>query len=79
MVIRGGAETVAGGAPMAQERPTERQAINPASADGTKVGKRYIDAAGTVELLCLKAGQGTLSIDGVVLQVKEAKPLPFSD
>jgi len=64
---------------MAQERPTERQAINPASADGTKVGKRYIDAAGTVELLCLKAGQGTLSIDGVVLQVKEAKPLPSSD
>jgi hypothetical protein len=68
-----------GGSPMLEERPAQRAAINPAFAQGTKIGKRYVDAAGTSELLCVKPGQGTLSIGGVALQLKEAKPLPSSD
>jgi hypothetical protein len=36
-------------------------------------------AAGTVELLCVKAGQGSLSIAGVRLKIKDAKTLPSSD
>jgi hypothetical protein len=80
MVIRGGDALVhCGGAPMAAERPAERGVINPAFAGGTKIGKRYVDAAGTVELLCVKPGQGSLSIGGLALQPKEAKPLPSSD
>ena len=43
------------------------------------MGKRYVDAAGTVELLCVKPGKGTLAADGVALLLKEAKPLPASD
>jgi hypothetical protein len=80
MVIRGGAEAVAcGRVPMAQDRAAELLAINRAFAKRTKVGKRYTDAAGTVELLCLKAGQGSLSICGAALHIKAAKPLPSSD
>ena len=81
MVIRGGGDMVVacGGTAMAEGRPAERGAINPSFAEGTKVGKRYVDAAGTVEVLCVKPGQGSLSLDGVALLVKDAKPLPSSD
>jgi hypothetical protein len=80
MVIRA-ADAVAecGGSPMVDERPAQRGVINPEFAQGTKIGKRYVNAAGTCELLCVKPGQGSLSIDGVALQIKEAKPLPSSD
>ena len=80
MVIRGtGAVVECGGSPMAEERPAQRVSINPAFAQGTRIGKRYVDAAGTLELLCVKQGQGSLSIGGVPLQLKDAKPLPASD
>ena len=80
MVIRAADVVVeCGGAPMVEARPEAKGAINPSFADGTKMGKRYVDAAGTIELLCVKAGQGSLSIGGVALQPKEAKPLPSSD
>jgi hypothetical protein len=80
MVIRAGAAVVeCGGSPMAEERPAERANVSPAFAAGTKIGKRYVDAAGTVELLCVKPGQGSLSLGGVALVLKEAKPLPSSD
>jgi hypothetical protein len=80
MVIRASEAVVdCGGKPMKEERPAERDAIDPGFAEGTKMGKRYVDAAGTLELLCVKAGQGSLSIDGVALQTKDAKPLPSSD
>jgi len=80
MVIRVGSGIFeCGGAPMAEERPTERGVLNPAFADGSKVGKRYMDAEGGAELLCVKAGQGSLSSGMVALHVKDAKPLPSSD
>lgn len=80
MVIRGSNVTVeCGGVTMAEERPAERKPISPEFAEGTKIGKRYVDAAGTVELLCVKAGQGSLAIGGTKLQLKDAKPLPSSD
>jgi hypothetical protein len=80
MVIRGsGIVLECGGAPMAQERPAERGALAPGWDKGTLIGKRYVDTAGNVELLCVKPGQGSLSIGGVPLQLKDAKPLPASD
>jgi hypothetical protein len=80
MVVRAADAVVeCGGLPMTEEKPAERKPVNPAFADGTKIGKRYVDAAGTIELLCVKAGQGSLSIAGQALKVKDAKPLPASD
>jgi len=80
MVIRGADVVVeCGGAPMVEQSPAERRPINPAFAQGTRIGKRYVDAAGKIELLCVKPGQGSLSLDGAALQLKDAKPLPSSD
>ena len=80
MVVRAADVVIeCGGLPMTEEKPAERKPVNPGFADGTKIGKRYVDAAGTIELLCVKAGQGSLSIAGQALKVKDAKPLPASD
>jgi len=43
------------------------------------VGKRYVDADSGLEVLCVKAGKGALSLDGRPLALKEAKALPASD
>lgn len=80
MVIKGAGLVVeCGGKPMAEDKPATLGEVDPAFAEGTKIGKRYVDAAGSVELLCTKAGKGSLSIGGVALQTKDAKPLPSSD
>ena len=80
MVIRGSNLSIeCGGQPMAEDRPAQRPDLNPAFATGTLIGKRYVNAAATVELLCVKPGKGTLAIDGVPLAIKDAKPLPSSD
>lgn len=67
-----------GGAPMAEDAVGDGTAAD-GLADGTIMGKRYVDAAGTIELLCVKPGKGSLALDGVVLTTKDAKPLPASD
>ena len=81
MVIRGSGDisVECGGQPMAEEKPAEAGEVSPDFAEGTNMGKRYVDEAGTVELLCVKPGKGSLSIDGKALQLKDAKPLPSSD
>jgi hypothetical protein len=80
MVIRCGEGAIeCGGAPMAEKKPNEAGAVDPAFAQGTLIGKRYVDADGKFELLCVKPGKGSLSVNGVALTVREAKPLPASD
>jgi hypothetical protein len=54
-------------------------AINPDAAKGTALGKRYVNEAGDLELLCTKPGDGSLGANGEILVLKEAKPLPSSD
>jgi hypothetical protein len=46
---------------------------------GTLLGKRYVHEASGLELLCVKAGAGTLSVDHEPLPLKRAKQLPASD
>ncbi len=53
--------------------------LDPDQKQGTQMGKRYTDAAGDIEVLCTKPGEGGLAVDGVPLEVKGAKPLPSSD
>jgi hypothetical protein len=45
----------------------------------TQLGKRYTDAADTLEVLCTRGGAGELSLAGDPLVLKGAKPLPSSD
>ena len=49
------------------------------SPDGILLGKRYSDGATGLEVLCTKAGEGSLALNGESLLLKEAKPLPSSD
>jgi hypothetical protein len=53
--------------------------LDPAQASGSLIGKRYVDAEERYELLCTKGGEGSLALNGVALQVKQAKALPSSD
>lgn len=46
---------------------------------GTAIGKRYVDSAGTIELLVTKPGEGVPAVGGELLTIKDAKPLPASD
>jgi hypothetical protein len=54
-------------------------APQPGLDEGTLLGKRYGGPDAPVELLCVKAGAGTLAAGGVVLEQRSAKPLPASD
>jgi hypothetical protein len=83
MVIAAPATDVAlncGGAPMigAKEDAAGGE-VDATFADGTLLGKRYVNDAGDLELLCIKPGDGSLAVDGVALGLKEAKPLPSTD
>lgn len=80
MVIKGKDLVVeCGGQAMVDKAPAEKGPLDTNFADGTKVGKRYVNADGSVELLCVKAGEGSLAIGGEALATKDAKPLPSSD
>jgi hypothetical protein len=69
-----------GGVAMAApgEVATAAQA-DPSLMGGTQIGKRYVDEADTIQVLCTKAGSGTLALDGKPLVIQAAKPLPASD
>ena len=80
MVIRCDADIVeCGGAPMAEAKPAEPGVLDTEHAKGTLMGKRYVNTQGTCELLCVKAGEGSLAVNGVALAIRDAKPLPASD
>ena len=80
MVIRSAGGTIeCGGAPMAEAKPAEPLPLAADFSAGTLMGKRYVDADAQYELLCVKPGKGSLSVDGTALVTKDAKPLPASD
>jgi hypothetical protein len=59
----------------------ERPGAQPdaALADGTLLGKRYADEATGLQVLCTKAGTGTITVDGRRATIMTPKPLPASD
>jgi hypothetical protein len=59
--------------------PVAPLSSNDGADAATLIGKRYVDATETVELLCTSSGVGALSCDGARMTVKAAKPLPASD
>ena len=70
-----------GGHPMVAQNaePPSGLTLDPDQAGGTPIGKRYADNDSGLEVLCTKAGEGSLTIDGAPLLLKDAKPLPSSD
>jgi hypothetical protein len=53
--------------------------LDPLFAQGSLIGKRLADEESGIEVLVTKAGAGSLAVNGVVIPLKEAKPLPSSD
>ncbi|WP_329539071.1 hypothetical protein [Streptomyces sp. NBC_01358] len=82
IVIRAPEEEVGtiacGGATMV---PAQSVPAQPASggAPGALIGKRYVDDADTLELLCTASGGGELTYDGAPLTIRAPKALPASD
>jgi hypothetical protein len=70
----GGVAMTAPGAP-ASSAP----APDPSMMGGTQIGKRYVDQADTIQVLCTKTGDGTLALNGEPLLIQSARPLPASD
>ena len=81
MAPQGDTAVTCGGAPMVPlgEDPPDGQTLSDDAAEGTQIGKRYVNEAGDLELLCTKPGKGSLGTGGAALTVKGAKPLPSSD
>jgi hypothetical protein len=53
--------------------------INPDHAVGIVIGKRYITEDEALEVLCVKAGEGSLAVGGNLLLQKDTKKLPKTD
>jgi hypothetical protein len=82
VVIRAPAERrpliACGGSPMVPAASAQQPPSGEAGT-ATLIGKRYVDATTTVELLCTSSGSGVLTCDGAPMPLKTAKPLPASD
>ena len=62
----------------ADARP-EGLSLSADHAAGCAAGKRFVDQDTGLEVLCTKAGAGSLSVDGRPIGATEAKKLPASD
>ena len=81
MAPQGDVDVTCGGASMvdlAADSPAG-QSLSEDAAEGTQIGKRYVNEAADLEVLCTKPGKGSLGAGDSVLTVKGAKPLPSSD
>jgi hypothetical protein len=81
-------ELTCGGNPMSANAPAADSAAGQAVAGGqggdggdggTLLGKRYVDEATGLEVLCTRPGSGKLAANGRDLTIKAPKALPASD
>jgi hypothetical protein len=74
-------DVTCGGEPMvALDAPAPpRRAAREGCDGGAVLGKRYVDDAAGLELLCTKAGAGALGLGQALLAMASTKPLPASD
>jgi len=72
-------EVTCGGAPLIAMSDDGGGEIAEDAKGGTQIGKRYVNEAGDLEILCTKPGDGSLAAGGAELNIKGAKPLPSSD
>lgn len=63
----------------ASDAPQEKQPAASALLGGTAMGKRYSEAESGIQVLCVAAGEGTLTINGHPLEIEAPKQLPSSD
>ena len=61
------------------EMPPDGLTITGDARGGTQLGKRYVSEEAGLEILCTKAGEGSLSLNDRQLDIQGAKALPSSD
>ena len=71
-------EIFCGGSPMEVGDPVALKELQ-GENNGTLVGKRYTDESETMEFLCTRGGEGSISVSGHKIGIKAAKKLPSSD
>ncbi len=71
--------TCGGSAMVEAGTAAEKGTIDSDHANGVQIGKRYVDADGTLEVLGIKPGEGSLALDGEQLLLKDSKKLPKTD
>ena len=82
MIIAAPSEDVeikCGGEPMSQGEDGNGGSVHQDHADGSVIGKRYTNEEGSLEVLCVKAGEGSLWAGGAAMKVKGATKLPKTD
>ncbi|NIB38015.1 hypothetical protein HBA55_00380 [Pseudomaricurvus alkylphenolicus] len=81
MVVKGSGEVDlrCGGASMVNATEQGEGQLNADFSAGSLVGKRYTTEDAAIELLCTKAGEGSLSLGEAPLGIKQAQTLPSSD
>lgn len=83
VVVRAPAEPVdlrCGGQPMVVAGETSGEvALDATQAAGTELGKRYGDDDLNLQVLCIKAGDGSLAVGDRTLLRSDTKALPSSD
>ena len=82
MVVKGSGVTITcGGVPMLGDGESAPADAAPDQEHMYKclMGKRYVSEDETLEVLCIKAGEGSFGVDGQMLLGKETKRLPSSD
>jgi len=72
-------DVTCGGLPMQTEEAAEKSSMSGDAGEGSLVGKRYVNEAETMEFLCTRGGKGNISVNGIALEIKQAKRLPSSD
>ena len=70
-----------GGVPMSTEAevPVDASQANEEHMYDCLIGKRYVNQGDSIELLCVKSGDGSLYCNGEELMTKDTKKLPSSD
>ena len=82
MIVKGAGEAsiTCGGVPMLDvDEPTDGAEAVAEEMNGCQVGKRYVNDDQSLEVLCIKPGEGSLAVAGAPMAVKQAKKLPSSD
>lgn len=72
-------EITCGGEPMGQGADADGGSVHQDHADGSVIGKRYTNEDGSLEVLCVKAGEGSLWAGGAAMKIKDATKLPKTD
>lgn len=76
----GDVDLTCGGVPLiAKGTQAPEVEADPAHLKGSLLGKRYVDAADGIEVLCTKGGEASLALAGELLVPADAKALPSSD